>query len=804
MTRQWTRAASPEGIETAERVLSRKGWTKTYLADAVAVDDDNRPNDKPVSRATIKRFFQGKRIQAALFGAICAALELDPDTIEASGRVAAVRSQPWLVPYRRNAFFHGRAAVVAALRETFGDCQTASQPVVQALSGLGGIGKTQVAVEYAYRYGPEYSAVLWVSAETETTRLGSIQKIAQALELPLIEHQSRDATLAAVLTWLAQTPQWLLVFDNADQPELLTSIVPKWGQGHILITSRAQRFDRLGLAQPVRLTTLSSEAAVAFLFGRTGQSPDDVQEASAARAIATELDGLPLALEQAAAYIVDRQTRFQDYLTSYRHHRFAVLQRSRPITGEYARSVANTWSLNFRQVEVDSPIAAALLRVSAFLAPEGIPYEVFEQGAEALQSPLKEALAIAPTDPTCVPEILMPLSRFSLVTIEPTARSYSLHRLVQEALRRDLAMDDVACQYWATQAIEMVGLVFPAIEVDSEFSCDRLLPHALVCQHWLEQYDYHSAEAARLLNQAGHYLIWCGRYAEAEPLVLAAVAMRQQMWGDAHLEVATSLYNLGAIYRAQGRFEAAATQYNAALKIRQTLLEGDHADIATSLNNLAVLHQYQGRFTEAESLQQAAIAMRTRLFGDDHLDLASSLSNLGLLYLEQQRSEDAEPLFLRVYDIYQRQLGDAHPYIATTLNNLALVYQAQQQFEAAEDSFQTALALYLDRFGEAHPVVATILNNIARLHKAQGKRTSARKLFEQSLALRRQVLGPQHPDVASTCYDLAELLPSQGEQQEALGLLLSAFQIQGVILGSNHPSTLKTKQLLDSLQPPSQ
>ena len=802
MSRQWTRAASPEGIETAERILSRKGWTKTYLADMVSVDDDSRPSDKPVSRATIKRFFQGKRIQAAIFGAICAALELDPDRIEASSQVRSANSKLWIVPYRRNAFFQERARVLAKLRETFGDWQAASQPVLQALSGLGGIGKTQVAVEYAYRYAPDYGAVLWVRAETETSRLASVQQIAQALKLPNIETQSSEAVLTAVLSWLSQNPQWLLVFDNADQPEQLIPMLPKWGHGHVLITSRAQRFDSLGLVQPVRLDTLSSEEAVAFLFGRTERSPDDSREAAAAQEIAAELGGLPLALEQAAAYSVDRQIRFQDYLTSYRQHRWAVLQRSRPTAGEYAKSVATTWSLNFRQVEIDSPAAAALLRISAFLAPDGIPYDLFEHGCEAFALPLRSALAIAQGDPTCVPELLTPLSRFSLVTIDPDDRSYSLHRLVQEAVRGDLGVDENACQYCAMHAIDIVGTVFPDIEFDHWPLCNRLLPHALACQRWIEQYDYRSAGAARLLNQMGQYLTRCGQYAEAEPLLLAAVAMRRQLSGDSHLDVAESLFNLGLLYRAQARFDEAETQHKTALTIRQTLLDEDHADIATSLNHLAALHYYQKRFAEAESLQQAAIAMRTRLFGEDHLDLAISLNNLGLLYLEQQRPDAAESLFLRVYDIHKRQLGDSHPETATVLNNLAMAYHAQQRFDEAEASFQTALATYRNLFGDEHPTVATILNNIARLHKAQGKHASAQKLFEQALTLRRNALGHKHPDVASTCCDLAELLACQGQQQAAVDLLVSALELRGDTVDSedSNSSTLRTQQLLNALQ----
>ena len=526
MARQNTRAASLEGIALAKKALSRKGWTKSYLATQVVVDDDNRLNDKPVSASTIKRFFQGRPIRPEFFGGICVALDVDPDEIDAGSQAAPatpnaveVGSQPtlvaprvWTVPYRRNRFLTGRDGILEGMRRSFGEWSGSAQPVLQAVSGLGGLGKTQLAVEYAYRYEADYQAILWVRAETETDRIASFQEFA--------------------------------------------------------------------LAQPVCLAPLSTDDAVAFLLKRTGRSPDDAHEIAAAQEFAVEVEGLPLALEQAAAYTVDRQIRFQDYLTSYRQHKLTLLQRSSPVVGDYPESVATTWALNLLHVEIDAPAAAALLRISAFLAPDAIPYVLFEQGYATLDSSLQEALESAPADPSCVPEILTALSRFSLVNIDPTERTFSVHRLVQAVIRDDPEMDEASCRQWAIQAIEMVGAVFSEAEFEHWPQCDRLLPHALACHHWIDRHAYQSEGAVRLLNHAGCYLMQQGQYGEAEPLLLAAVAMRRTLLGSSHLDLAMSLHNLGTLYRAQGRYDEAEAHYREALTLRQTLLTGDHPEIA--------------------------------------------------------------------------------------------------------------------------------------------------------------------------------------------------------------------------------
>ncbi|MEL7352821.1 MAG: toll/interleukin-1 receptor domain-containing protein [Cyanobacteria bacterium J06560_5] len=202
-------------------------------------------------------------------------------------------SIPWNVPYERNPFFTGREAVLQALHQQLNQDEAVALSQTQAISGLGGIGKTQTAVEYVYRHRQDYQAVFWVRAETDLELHTGFVEIARLLNLPQQEAQDPRDTIQAVKQWLAQNLGWLLVFDNADHPELLNPFRPRQGQGHILLTSRAQTFDSFGIARPVSLQKMPADEAISFLFKRAGEESDDPTEAEAAADLAAELGFLP-------------------------------------------------------------------------------------------------------------------------------------------------------------------------------------------------------------------------------------------------------------------------------------------------------------------------------------------------------------------------------------------------------------------------------------------------------------------------------------------------------------------------------
>ena len=481
--------------------------------------------------------------------------------------------------------------------------------LAQAISGLGGIGKTQTAVEYAYRYRDEYKAVLWLNAESPLSLKTGCGDISRQMPLPHDE-KDLDQAAAAVKYWLGTHPDWLLILDNADDPAVLEPFLPTDHEGHILITSRAQDFQHLGILDPVELGELPIEDATAFLLRRCGREGAHEAERGAARELAGELDGLPLALEQAAAYIVATRATFQRYLESYRTGGLARLEARRPALGRYPKSVATTWAANFAAVQADSEAAADVLRLSAFLAPDAIPFELLTRGVSQLGPALEAALSRAEGDPLVVNDVLQALGRFSLIRIDGERETFGIHRMVQEVLRD--AMDDAPRRLWAERAVRAVDQAFPDVEYANWPLCDRLLPHAIAVACWIERDRMVFPAAGRLPNQTAYYLRDRAQYADAEPLYKQAMEIRRTALGERHPDYATSLNNLALLYDAMGRHTEAEPLYKQAMEIRRTALGERHPDYAASLNNLALLYYAMGCHAEAEPLYKQAMKIRAR------------------------------------------------------------------------------------------------------------------------------------------------------------------------------------------------
>lgn len=288
------------------------------------------------------------------------------------------------VPHQRNTFFTGREDV---LEELHNDLQSSGSVAIsqkQVISGLGGIGKTQTAVEYAYRYRDHYKNVFWVSADTKDILVSGFMSMAELLGLPGANDSDPKKVIMAVLQWFNSNSGWLLVLDNADEPDVLQDFIPTAARGHAIITSRAHDFDSIGITEPVELDKMKPEVACEFLLKRVGRIDPDDDAKTALEELAKTLDCLPLALEQAGAYIKKTGCGFREYLVEHEKQGLVLLEKIKPVTGRYPKSVLTTWSMNFEMVEQISKASADLLRVSAFLHSEKIPLELFTLGAEEL------------------------------------------------------------------------------------------------------------------------------------------------------------------------------------------------------------------------------------------------------------------------------------------------------------------------------------------------------------------------------------------------------------------------------------
>src|SRR5579864_1500598 len=401
----------------------------------------------------------------------------------------APAGHPWNVPFPRNPYFTGRTALLERLHDQLGRASSVALNQSQALSGLGGIGKTQTAIEYSYRYRDEYAAVFWVRAASRETLVADFVALARLLDLSEQHAPDQMQAVAAVKHWLEQHEGWLLLLDNADEPALLADFLPTVGKGHTLLTTRAQATGRI--AASLSVEQLETPESLLLLLRRAkllapNEPLDNLSRTvrGQAQALVEELDGLPLALDQVGAYLEEIDCSLADYLALYQQRRTALLKRQSMVSTDYPHTVASTWSLSFEQAEQADPAAAELLRLCAYLAPDAIPEEIITEGATEL-GPVLEPVA---ADPLLLNEAIQVLRHYSLVKRDAEAKLLNLHRLVQVVLRESL--DAETQRQWAERSMRAVNRVFPNVEFTSWERCERCLPHALLGAQWIEQYGF--------------------------------------------------------------------------------------------------------------------------------------------------------------------------------------------------------------------------------------------------------------------------------------------------------------------------
>lgn len=603
----------------------------------------------------------------------------------------------WNVPHR-NRNFTGRGKLLSELRNAL----TAGQPaaLTQAIHGLGGVGKTQLALEYSYRCAPDYILVWWVRAEEPAKLAADYAGLAMELNLKEKEEKDQKLIVAAVKRWFQQNRNWLLVFDNAREQCEVRDYIPQGATGHVIVTSRNPNW--AGLASPLAVPVLKRTESVDFLLKRTVQ-----QDRQAAEALAEALGDLPLALEQAAAYMENSGRSLKDYIKLFKDNQAELLKTGFTST-EYSATVATTWGVNFQKVNEESLSAAQLLNLCAFLAPDDIPKTLFAEGVKILPQPLSATVK----NQLKFDKVIATLRKYSLVQVAEDA--FSVHRLVQAVTHDKLNKKE--WETWASAAVKMVNTSFPheSDDVRTWPICSRLLPHGLAVTARNEAGKL-IAETGTLLNQMGLYV-----------------------WGRADLSQAKNLFQR-------------------ALAIGQKTLGPDHPNQATRLNNLAGVLKDQGDLKEAKEFFQRALAIDKKTYGPNDLEVAIDLNNLASVLKDQGKIKQAKKLFQRALAIAEKTLEPEHPRVATALNNLAVVLQDQGDLKQAKELYRRALSIDEKTLGPDHPDVATRLNNLASVLQDQGKLKQAKELYQRALKILCQFLGENHPNTITARKNL-ELL----------------------------------------------
>jgi tetratricopeptide (TPR) repeat protein len=729
-------------------------------------------------------------LEAAVLGAI------DP-----AARERPSLAQYWQAPgvvvhdrIRATPGFTGRGEEIAEIDKALWARETPALTQSAAVQGFGGVGKSTIAKEYAWRvseYPDVYAGIWWLDAEkardaeswpgleTGYVALGDvfIRGLAQQKDRPAAARTGRDFIEKAGFAL-----PWLLIYDNVDDVRALTAWPPPKG-AHVIVTSR-MKAGAPGMT-PVVIESWPLQDAVSYL--KANSSRADITDAQA-EAIATALGCLPLALAHAAAYLADNDNASpESYLAAVRQHMRDVPESALAIA---PRAVFATLQENIAQAETRAPGAAAVMALAAFYAPDAIPEELFRQEAEHYPAAFAELTGEGPA----LEKAIGALSRLSLVVYDRASKTFNVHRLVQAAARDGLGAEAGA---WSEAAVKAANAAFPADEFNNWPTCARLLPHAVTAMS-----SCGDALGVPLANLAGNVAGFIYERAEfdlAESLFKRSLAIREKALGPDHPDVSTSLNNLALLYEAQGKYDLAEPLFKRSLESYEKALDADHPYVASALNNLAFLYEAQGKYDLAEPHYERSLAIWENALGPDHPDVGASLNNLAELYREQGKYDLAEPLYQRSLTISEKALGPGHPLVGSALNNFALLYEAQGKYDLAFSLYQRSFTIREKALGPDHPDVGTSLNNLAGLNVAQGKYDLAEPLFKRSLAIREKALGPDHPDVGGALNNLAILLYRTDRKREALDHARRAHAILLRALGAEHPETQNAAQTLATI-----
>ena len=627
----------------------------------------------------------------------------------------------WNVPDLRNPNFTGREQLLQELRASLSSGLAAA---IVPIAGLGGAGKTQLALEYAYRHTADYDIVWWVRAEDTATLTADYAALANHLGLPEKDLADQQAAAVAVRSWLGHNPGWLLILDNAHSAADCRDYLPMGAAGHVLITSRDPNWG--AIAKPLRLPVLARMEGVEFLQKRCGRD-----EPAAAGELCEALGDLPLALEHAGAYIEATGGSIAKYLGLYRSRPREVL----------TDAVGATWEIALKRLQTQAPLALNLLYLVAFLAPDDIDPKL---------------VAPAFPDATRFGEARAALLQYSLIDV--SGGGIAAHRLVQATTRDQLAKEAQE-QKWAEAALELVSSAFPfKLDVAATWSASaRLLPHALAATGHSERLGVALASTDRLLNQAGLYLRNRGQLREAGEVLIRALAIAERIYGPDHPTVAIRAANIGQTLRDTGDLAGALQYTQRALAMGEKGYGPDHPNMAILANNIGTILSDRGDLAGALRYTQRALEIDEKVHGRDHPTVARDANNVAAILQAQGDLAGALKFAQRALAIDEKAYGPDHPSVAAVANNIGSILQAQGDLVGALRYTQRALAIDEKVYGPDHPNAAIRAGNIGAILGAQGDLVGALQYTQRALRMLQATYGPDSPHTKRASQNLVSI-----------------------------------------------
>lgn len=686
------------------------------------------------------------------------------------GGRSSVPSRVWGKVPPRNKNFTGREELLAELRSRIADRVTAVLP--QALSGLGGVGKTQMAVEYAHRYGKEYELVWWISAEQPLLIRAALAALAPHLGLPPATATGVEEASNAVLDALRRGEpydRWLLIFDNADEPEDIQGMIPQ-GPGHVLITSRNHRWEGVVGALPVNV--FDRAESVAFLEKRVPRAIDPDQ----ADRLADELGDLPLALEQAAALQAEAGMPVDEYLTLLKERVGELLAEGKPT--EYPLSMTAAWVLSVSSLKDRMPEAVELLRCCAFFGPEPIPREVFSQRVEGLRPQLGDLLH----DPIRLSRALGELGRYALARMDPSSRTIQVHRLIQALVREEVTPEERQ-EYRTSVHRLLVGLRLSNPDEAANWGRYGVyLAHvtpARVQKSRVPEVRAFALDMARYLYVSGDGF--------AREFVQLLIDQWERDSGTADPDVLRAYRELGNIMRQVGGYtDAYKLNQDTLVKMREAGM--DDADVLLVVNSIGADLRARGDFAEALRHDEDSLRRHEEAFGATDPRTLRAVSNLALDY---SLTSD----FVRAREMHQRAFreqqsapsGVGAAFILNAWNGLARAVRLSGDYDDACDVGQEALDYGVEYLGLEHPATLLTTKDLSIALRRAGEVERAEEMCSEVHARYVRRYGLNHPDTLAAAMSLANVRRNIGQEQEALKLAADTVHRYPDIYGHGHP-----------------
>ncbi|KAH7459886.1 hypothetical protein FOMA001_g19863 [Fusarium oxysporum f. sp. matthiolae] len=733
-----------------------------------------------------------------------------------------------VIPYPRNEDLVHRADLIdrldALLPQTPGSHST-------ALWGLGGSGKTQIALDYAYRRcdADEECCVFWVHADNEATFLADYKTIGKKLGVD--ERLDGTDLLDAVCNEIKARSKWVMILDNADNLRLfgvgqgaqekanqnLQKYVPCAAQGTVLWTSRDAHITGtlVGPRRGIEVRFMTIDEATTLLTRVRNEAPllEEATGEAGVVSLLEELQRLPLAISQAGAYMRRISMSATQYLALLRQGqtRWEVLKitdADRHRRPEVSNSVLETWRISTDRIRAESEISYQILNVVAYVDSQDIPEELM---VAASQHNTRDENSTRQATELEVLEAITRLKEFSFLGLrqkEDSRRSYEMHKLVQEAVRYGLGvrglMETTAGKapgavnepenseaYYSGIALQIVDGLFPPSEPTSWAQCEEYVTHAVRVGEWAEM-SRTKIETATLLQRVSGFLYDRGRWKEKEPVDRRALDLRREVLGEKHADTIRSMASLAATYHEQGRYNEAEPMKVKALRFRREVLGEKHPDTMKSMADLADTYHAQGRYNEAEPIFIKVLELRQEVLRERHPDTIRSMADLAAMYHTQGRYNKAERLMDEALNLRREVLGEKHPDTIRSMAHLASTYHTQGRYDEDEEIVVKVLELQREVLGGEHPDTIRSMANLGATYHQQGRYDEAQEIAIKVLELQREVLGEKHPDTIRSMANLAATYHAQGRYDEDEEIAIKVLDLQREVLGEKHPDTINS------------